>query len=740
MRRVSPLLLLLSAAALAGPAVADVYTIDPTDPKPPAKIVLPPDEAARLQALQSAVYTWFQGDLSPDDRVVLVYDAVRGLSLLDVRTGAKSPVSPDIYPVVWLTERRWLDPQTAVLIGAPEDQSVFWLVRIDRSTGAVTKEEVALPGFPISLSTTGRKTLLARPAVLGPSRERAPGAREVVPGAPPVRTISIAPRYLRSRTAPFFEAEAKLAAHLATAELELVVYDLATKKEQVLMTAPVDTAFASVAWAPNDQHVSLVRWKFPDNSRGGGVPDDDPGILDALGWLRPTDNPFFTSNVLDLFRLHGRGVEHVEIRPSLHPREVFVWAVWSPESRTVVAQVWHPAALEEREHPTYANPDRSLYRFYTSEGCAFRTHSTPETGSISSIGPFFFSPHEMVVVAPWQMGWGAHVYDLRTGRLRRLPIPEGAVYQGLGTRATKELVFNFGSFQEPPEVYRVGWRSLAPIPVTAENAAIKPVNQIRVDRVRFDLPGGRVREGRLVQPKGAAFPPTKVPIVVWQQGGPTGYMGNDWGGSVEQPFALLPNFGFAVLMVPLEGRVNLGPRLLNALADGTSFGQVDVDEGVEISREMVKRGWTRHDQLGITGCSYGGYFTSQSITSHPGVYAAANTQCTLVNLVDESDNGFRPYITYLMGRTTKTDLPEIERDSPLHNATKVETPTLIFDGTDDFLPYQFSEQFHDSINGAGTDADFYVFMYEGHGLGWPTSQLVAGQAQIHWFRTYLKMH
>ncbi|HSD66860.1 MAG TPA: hypothetical protein VLF95_09175, partial [Vicinamibacteria bacterium] len=291
MRRVS-LLSLAAAVALVGPAIADVYPIDPTDPRPPAKIVLPPEEAARLQSLQSAVYTWFQGDLSPDDRAVLAYDAVRGLSMLDVRTGAKSPVSAELYPIVWLTERRWLDPQTAVFLGAPESYSVFWLVRVDRTTGAVTKEEVALPGFPISLSTTGRKALLARTTMLETSRERATGARETGPAAPPVRSISIAPRFLKSRTAPFFEAEEKLAAHLATAELELVVYDLVAKKEQVLMTVPVDTAFNAVAWAPNDQHVALVRWKFPDNTRGGGISDDDPGVQDALGQLRPVDNPF----------------------------------------------------------------------------------------------------------------------------------------------------------------------------------------------------------------------------------------------------------------------------------------------------------------------------------------------------------------------------------------------------------------------------------------------------------------
>lgn len=221
MRRVSSLLLI--TVAFAGPAVADVYYIDPFNPKPPVEIQLGAAEAARLRALQSAVYTWFQGDLSPDDRAVLVYDASRGLSFLDVRTGGKSPVSNDLFPIEWLTERRWLDPQTAVLLGAPSDYSALWLVKIDRATGAVTTQALDLPGFPISLSVTGRKALLVRTVVRQPSRESAPGARALeraAPGAPPVRTIPLAPRFLKSRTAPFFEAEEKLRAHVALVELE----------------------------------------------------------------------------------------------------------------------------------------------------------------------------------------------------------------------------------------------------------------------------------------------------------------------------------------------------------------------------------------------------------------------------------------------------------------------------------------------------------------------------------------
>ena len=90
-----------------------------------------------------------------------------------------------------------------------------------------------------------------------------------------------------------------------------------------------------------------------------------------------------------------------------------------------------------------------------------------------------------------------------------------------------------------------------------------------------------------------------------------------------------------------------------------------------------------------------------------------------------------------MGCTPLDDQDEYFRDSPLQRADQVRTPTLIFAGSDDFLPAIFSRDFHDEINGAGTPADFYSFEGEGHGLSFFNSQFVAGQAQIEWFRQYL---
>lgn len=57
--------------------------------------------------------------------------------------------------------------------GREADYSAFCLVKVDRATGAVTTEALDLPGFPISLSVTGRKALLVRTVVRQPSRESA---------------------------------------------------------------------------------------------------------------------------------------------------------------------------------------------------------------------------------------------------------------------------------------------------------------------------------------------------------------------------------------------------------------------------------------------------------------------------------------------------------------------------------------------------------------------------------------
>jgi dipeptidyl aminopeptidase/acylaminoacyl peptidase len=141
--------------------------------------------------------------------------------------------------------------------------------------------------------------------------------------------------------------------------------------------------------------------------------------------------------------------------------------------------------------------------------------------------------------------------------------------------------------------------------------------------------------------------------------------------------------------------------------------------------------------VGVTGCSYGGYFTLQSIRTYPDFYAAANPQCSLADLTEEFTFGYTPFISYLMGRAPMADIDEYLKDSPMYGTNQVKTPTLIFHGRNDFLPFQLINNIHDQIEENGTEVTFLRVAEEGHGFGFPTSQAYAQQLQIDFFRRHL---
>jgi dienelactone hydrolase len=720
------------ATLVVAPARGEIIRIDPL--APPA-VTLPPDEAARLQTLLSAAFPPVISDVSPDDRTILTATPATGVAFLDLNTKATVPVGPEFYAYQSLTAFRWRNPRTLVFVGDDGSGNLF-LVSVARADGVVTADPLAPTGFPVSLSTNAGRLLVARTVE---TTAAAPGARPAAPSGG--RFVS---PFVKRKLATFkrpgpatFDAEEKLqSVRVTTISVDFAVFEIATGQDRPLIQVPPETALLDVEWSLDDGRLALVRGVSVDLTRGGVVPTESDQVQNCLGRLRPAENPFFTSSALDLFSLRGHEVGHVKLEATLPNGETFLDTVWSSDARKLMVQMWHPSTPQGRRYPTYWPGNASTLRFYSAEGKLLDTLDRREVESQADL-LFFLSDDEAVILVPLEMSWCFYSYNLRSRQLRRLSTPPGTIYQVRSTPHSRELVYTFGSFQQPYEVYKIQADARAPRQLTNLNAAVAAENRIRADRVRFQLEDGARREGFLLQPKGGSFPPRNVPLIVWQQGGPTSAMTEEWGGSVEEPLNLLPNFGFALLVVPLPGRVGFGPQFQDRQADRNNFGKVDIDEQAEIAGQLVDRGYTSRPRLGITGCSYGGYFTTQSITRHPNAYAAANTQCSLLDLFNEFDFGFRPLISYLMGRTPDEDPAEYTKDSPVLNAARVKAPTLIFDGTEDFLPYTISQDFHDAINAAGTPADFYLFEGEGHGLSFFNSQFVAGQAQINWFRRYL---
>jgi dipeptidyl aminopeptidase/acylaminoacyl peptidase len=214
-------------------------------------------------------------------------------------------------------------------------------------------------------------------------------------------------------------------------------------------------------------------------------------------------------------------------------------------------------------------------------------------------------------------------------------------------------------------------------------------------------------------------------------------MANRWGTTAEEPFSLLPNFGISVLVMTFPGREGFGPEFYNALKEGRNFGQLDIDEAAQVVEHLIALGYTARDRVGITGCSYGGYFAVQSIIRHPDLYAAAVAQCTLLDLEHAYEFTGRSSVAYWEGRVPDADAAEYIADSPVHHAAEVRTPLLLVHGTEDQLPVSMVEDFRDQIVAHGTPVELITFKGEGHGLSNPSSHMAAAQAQIRWFQKYL---
>jgi dipeptidyl aminopeptidase/acylaminoacyl peptidase len=418
--------------------------------------------------------------------------------------------------------------------------------------------------------------------------------------------------------------------------------------------------------------------------------------------------------------------------------DLFTGLAWNSDGTILAAHMEEPSVPAGRANPVYLFTQRSYIRFYNPEGKLLSTLDKPEIEDPTYSLPVFAGPDELLVNAVRGMSGRAYYYNLTSGEFRQLPIEDGFTSFILPTHHSRQVVFGFSSFTEAPDLLRINLDGQALYRLTFLNEALSQIGRVKADPVSFTLANGQVRTGYLLQAPGAAFPPpASQRLVVWQEGGPTSPMLNMWGAEVERPFNLLPHFGFAVLVVPLPGRLGFGPAFLNGLADKANFGQLDIDEQAEIVRQAISRNYTQPGSVGITGCSYGGYFASQSITRYPDLYAAANSQCSLLDLFNEWQFGYTPVISYLEGRSPTVDGAEYLKDSPLYHASSVKTPLLLFDGLHDFLPVEASANFHDQVKANGTAVNLLVFTNAGHGLSSYADEIIAAQAQIGWFQQFL---
>ena len=721
------------------PAHAEVTLVDPyADPE----ILLSEDEALKVQQLQDVTYPETATEISPDDTTIVISNyrySETGGAFLNVENGNIVPIKPIVLPegeelfplaateIVWFT-----DDLVGQLIFDLFYGPLFYLV--DRNTGEASITPVNTgPYFPISLAPNGSRMFAVKIPELEDLRKSQTLKSPFVEEYPKLTTgVDIL-----SKERNGFYAHTDQQRRLTEETVELVIVDLNTGEATTLMNLPEKSALWSYAWSQDGSKFAIIRETI-DYLTFGYNRLVDAIVQDTLGGFTPKDNPFFVNNFVDIFDL-STGNLRVEAHRAVDGNgDVAHGVAWSTDGSRYLLQWERAAQIKGRAHPTYLYPDQSYLRFYSVNGEMLGEYRNAMIDAPTEVNQArFISPDEVMINVASGTSFKIYYYNQGSGEFRQISQWDGSHLRVETTRQSRQLIYTFMSFANVPDIYRIGWDGQAIARLTWSNGELEKINNVRVDKVSFTLRNGAVREGFLIQPAGAAFPPKNVPIAFWQEGGPRAPMAQQWTSNVENPHNLLPNFGIAVLHVPLVGRLGFGAERLNALADGTNFGSIDIDEGAEIIGQVVQRGWAQPNQVGVVGCSYGGYFSAQSITRHPQRYAAANPQCSLLDNAYEFTFGLSPLIAYLEGGTPMDKVEEYAQDSPLFNASKVRTPTMLFHGTFDFLPIKFAVDFHDQIEIQKYTVKLMAFDYEGHGLGAPTSQFRAAQEQILWFRKYL---
>ena len=757
----------------------NVYLVDKS--KGDLNNLLPSEEVEKIKRLQTESRSSnLISPVSPDDQAALANFGEQ-LGFLNIQDGTFTPLDKRILsgrfvPIVSLlgmTRWGWRDDRTLVGVGVEvvdPKQNEFnpALVTIDRLTGEI--DGVALPRdllkhMPVSLAPNGSHLLLlalpepdedasldvVKAQVTWP--DMAASTAKALPAAlqheaEAFAAGSVYGRRLLALRPLLAPGDGEMAA--AAKNTRLLIYNVADRGTHELRSFVPGIMSLGFAWSQDGARLAASFVGALDYSAEPTLRDRRPldGALlseqiyrDVTGNLPPAENPLLQRNTVEMFDLNGGGDK--TLRAADGNGQLLRGASWSTDGQTLLVQAYAPGRLIGRRYPIYTPQflESTSFRFYNFDLQQIGQFSAPQLAAANS--GEFISPDEVLFDTLIGTNARPYYYNRISGEFRSLGDRAG-MYGGVrATRLSRQIVFQYSSFTDPPELYRLNWDGTALSRLTWANEELRQFSKTRQDPVMFQLANKQTRAGVLIQPADAPFPPRDVRIVVWQAGGPGVPMTNTWAAEVENPYALLPNLGVAVLVVPLSGRYGLGPRAYSALYDKANFGQIDIDEQAQIVRQMITRRWTSKGKVGITGCSYGGYFTLQSLVRHPGLYAAANAQCAILDNVVEWSRGYAVLMPYLEGVPPWAADAEYQRDSPIYNAGKITTPLLTFHGTNDYLPITQNENMHLQLVNRNLPAKMLEFAGAGHGLVRngeidQAYELYAAQEQILWFRQYLK--
>jgi dipeptidyl aminopeptidase/acylaminoacyl peptidase len=213
----------------------------------------------------------------------------------------------------------------------------------------------------------------------------------------------------------------------------------------------------------------------------------------------------------------------------------------------------------------------------------------------------------------------------------------------------------------------------------------------------------------------SSSPGEAPPLVVLPHGGPH-FVRDYW--SFDPEVQLLANQGFAVLQVNYRGSGGYGEGYQEA--GYRHWGDRIVEDIVDATRHVVKKGQVDPKRICIYGASFGAYAAMQGAILAPDLFRCAIGYAGVYDLtrmdwsgdIGESRLG-RDYMHTVLGNDTEA----LRKASPAHNVDKLRARVLLIHGKkDQRAPIEHAERLKDALEEKGRAPEWIVESKEGHGF------------------------
>jgi dipeptidyl aminopeptidase/acylaminoacyl peptidase len=335
---------------------------------------------------------------------------------------------------------------------------------------------------------------------------------------------------------------------------------------------------------------------------------------------------------------------------------------------------------------------------------------------------------------------GLWMLALDSGTPRRLDVGNLVAAGGFGLDASisrdSRIALVASEPQRPAELYWLASPSARPERLTDFNAHIAALELGRTETVEWDGPDGFRQDGVLT------YPPDyqagrRYPLVLYIHGGPRSTSKEAFSPRAQ----LLAAQGWLVFEPNYRGSDNRGNAFMAAIWNDAGAGPGrDVMSGVEF---LKQRGLVDESRLAVCGWSYGGYMTSWMIGAYPGIWKAAVAGAAVTDLMDQynlGDANVRRGAS--VGGSPYTDprrMQAMREQSPITNAPKIRTPTLILALTGDYrVPPTQSYRLYHALRDNGVPVKFYAYPLPGHNASDPVHQRDIDRRWLEWLQTYLE--